>query len=76
MTRHKSWVWGQTKIRSRCHKPHYICGDTISVGTQHWAALPTRNDRPKLQSAPATPRTVGARYNQKSIGLALRLREC
>ncbi|MEG4939415.1 hypothetical protein [Microcoleus sp. F4-D5] len=36
----------------------------------------TRNDRPHLQSAPATPRTVGARYNQKSIGLALRLREC
>ncbi|WP_445250801.1 hypothetical protein [Microcoleus sp. OTE_8_concoct_300] len=39
-------------------------------------SLATRNDRPNLQSAPATPRTVGARYNQKSIDLALRLREC
>ena len=39
-------------------------------------SLANGNDRPNLQSAPATPRTVGARYNQKSIGLALRLREC
>ncbi|WP_333033187.1 MULTISPECIES: hypothetical protein [unclassified Microcoleus] len=39
-------------------------------------SLPTRNDRPNLPSAPATPRTAGARYNLKSIGLALSLREC
>ena len=50
---------------------HDICGHT-ALG----AALPTRNDRANLQSAPAIPPTLGARYNQKSIGLALRLREC
>ncbi|MEG3991573.1 hypothetical protein QUA13_31555 [Microcoleus sp. S28C3] len=100
MTCHKSWVWGRTKIRSRCHKPHYICGtgylwghdicgDTISVRTRQcrvptyplWGhgsavSLATGNDRPNLQSAPGIPRSIGARYNQKLIGLALRLREC
>ncbi|CAA9335914.1 hypothetical protein AVDCRST_MAG84-2119 [uncultured Microcoleus sp.] len=39
-------------------------------------SLATGNDRPNLQSAPAIPPSIGARYNQKSIGLALRLREC
>ncbi|MEG4009560.1 hypothetical protein QUA41_16905 [Microcoleus sp. Pol11C1] len=39
-------------------------------------SLATRNDRPNLQSVPPIPHTVEARYNQKSIDLALRLREC
>ncbi|MEG4090068.1 hypothetical protein QUA38_11695 [Microcoleus sp. Pol12B4] len=39
-------------------------------------SLATRNDRPNLPSAPPIPHTVEARYNQKSIDLALRLREC
>ena len=47
------------------------CGDTPLPCTKA-----NGNDRPNLQSAPATPRTVGARYNQKLIDLALRLREC
>ncbi|WP_333036352.1 MULTISPECIES: hypothetical protein [unclassified Microcoleus] len=39
-------------------------------------SLATGNDRPNLQSVPPIPHTVEARYNQKSIDLALRLREC
>ncbi|MEG5066370.1 hypothetical protein QUB33_22405 [Microcoleus sp. B3-A4] len=39
-------------------------------------SLANGNDRPNPQSAPATPHILEARYNQKSIDLALRLREC
>ncbi|WP_194063668.1 hypothetical protein [Tychonema sp. LEGE 07203] len=35
-----------------------------------------RSDRPNPQSAPAIPHNAEVRYNQKSIGLALSLREC
>ncbi|MEG3959947.1 hypothetical protein [Microcoleus sp. herbarium2] len=31
---------------------------------------------PKSPIRPRNPPSIGARYNQKSIGLALRLREC
>ncbi|MEO6862463.1 MAG: hypothetical protein ABI180_13190 [Microcoleus sp.] len=48
----------------------------ISAEKPQCRLLATRTPRPKPQSAPAVPRTAEARYNLKSIGLALRVREC
>ncbi|MEG4351097.1 hypothetical protein QUA70_12740 [Microcoleus sp. LAD1_D5] len=50
--------------------PYPLWGHGIAL------SLATGNDRPNLPSAPATPHTVESRYNQKSINLALSLREC
>ncbi|MBD0394000.1 MAG: hypothetical protein ICV52_09105 [Microcoleus sp. C1-bin4] len=49
---------------------HDICGHTALGGLTY----PQRS--PKSPIRPRNPPSIGARYNQKSIGLALRLREC
>ncbi|MBE9095817.1 hypothetical protein IQ252_18385 [Tychonema sp. LEGE 07203] len=58
-------------------KPIEMSQTTLYPWRHHSAvSRAARSDRPNPQSAPAIPHNAEVRYNQKSIGLALSLREC